>query len=221
MAQIDESDDVYPVSDDSLLLLEAVKYARGRVLDMFAGTGVIGLNASESAESVVLTDISDAAIKLIKHNIKKNGIKNARVIKSDAFKNLQNEKFDIILMNPPYLPDNSSVSTSLDLSTIGGKEGQELTIRVIKEIKSHLYKGGMAFLILSSAHSLEKVYKEIESNNLEYSILDSKKFFFEELILVRIHEKRRDIVESKTDSVGRNNRKLGSDISLKGRKRLA
>ena len=79
MIKIEESEDVYPISDDSLLLLEATRYSRGSVLDMFAGTGVIGLNAAKTAKSVVLTDISDAAIKLIKKNIKKNGIKNVSV----------------------------------------------------------------------------------------------------------------------------------------------
>ncbi len=50
MVDIKEFKDVYVPAEDSFLLLRAVKYAYGEVLDMFAGSGIIGLNAADRAE---------------------------------------------------------------------------------------------------------------------------------------------------------------------------
>ena len=58
MVYIKEFKDVYPPAEDSFLLLNAVKYAHGEVLDMFAGSGIIGLNATNKAKKVTFADIN-------------------------------------------------------------------------------------------------------------------------------------------------------------------
>ena len=75
-----------------------------RVLDLFAGSGALGLEAiSNGAREAYLVDNNIEAIKVIRDNIK-NMDDDIKVIKSDYKKFLKetNEKFDIIFLYPPY-----------------------------------------------------------------------------------------------------------------------
>jgi len=80
-----------------------------KVLDLFAGSGALGLESlSRGAETAVFVDKSPQSIKIIKENIDKTGFKEvSKVYKldfEDALKKLNDnsEKFDIIYLDPPY-----------------------------------------------------------------------------------------------------------------------
>lgn len=76
------------------------------VLDLFGGTGQLGIEAlSRGAKSAVFVDHSESACSLIRENLKRTKFQNsAKVVRSDYLTFLQNtsEKFDIILLDPPY-----------------------------------------------------------------------------------------------------------------------
>jgi len=75
------------------------------VLDLFAGTGQLGIEAlSRGAGSAVFVDSSTEAVKLIRENIKVCGFSdNASVFARDALRHLENEeKYDLIFIDPPY-----------------------------------------------------------------------------------------------------------------------
>jgi 16S rRNA (guanine(966)-N(2))-methyltransferase RsmD len=75
------------------------------VLDLFCGTGALGIEAvSRGAKEVVFADKDYRSINLTKQNLKNLGIE-ARVITGDykdVLKSLTGEKFDLILLDPPY-----------------------------------------------------------------------------------------------------------------------
>jgi 16S rRNA (guanine(966)-N(2))-methyltransferase RsmD len=74
-----------------------------RVLDLFAGTGQLGIEClSRGAREVVFVDQSREAVKLVKENLKACGMQ-APVIQSDALSYLKGcGKFDLIFLDPPY-----------------------------------------------------------------------------------------------------------------------
>jgi len=81
-------------------------------LDLFAGTGNIGIEAlSRGAAGAVFVENNDRHVKVIMENLARTGLgERARVIKSDvqtALKKLsvENLKFDIVFMDPPYNTD--------------------------------------------------------------------------------------------------------------------
>ena len=78
------------------------------VLDLFAGSGNLGIEAlSEGASFAYLVDSNSKAIKVIKENINNIGITDIEVIHSDykvALKSFNN-KFDLIFLDPPYNTD--------------------------------------------------------------------------------------------------------------------
>ena len=77
-----------------------------RVLDLFAGTGQLGIEClSRGAASAVFVDRRADAVKLIRENLKITELSDrARVVSGDSMEYLKTlrEKFDLILLDPPY-----------------------------------------------------------------------------------------------------------------------
>ena len=81
----------------------------GTVLDLYAGSGNLGLEAiSRGCDQAVFIDRSSQAIKIIKSNIKKLRLEDRTfILKSDAFSALnllhkKNYQFDLIFLDPPF-----------------------------------------------------------------------------------------------------------------------
>ena len=76
------------------------------VLDLFGGTGQLGIEAlSRGANSAVFVDQREDACKIIRENLRRTKLENqGRVVRSDYLDYLRRsrEKFDIILLDPPY-----------------------------------------------------------------------------------------------------------------------
>ena len=57
-------------------------------------------------------------------------------ITSDLFDKIpKNKKFDIVAFNPPYLPEDKREDKESQLTTTGGKKGNEITLRFLKKAK--------------------------------------------------------------------------------------
>lgn len=77
-----------------------------RVLDLFAGTGQLGIEAlSRGAEQCVFVDAADAAVKLVRENCRRAKLtERSLVVRApyDSFLRNCGERFDLILLDPPY-----------------------------------------------------------------------------------------------------------------------
>ena len=85
------------------------------VLDLFSGSGTIGLEfLSRGAKRAVLCDSSKDAIKIIKQNVQKTHFEEKVEVYNMEFtklvERLQNQKFDIIYIDPPYATDFIKIS---------------------------------------------------------------------------------------------------------------
>lgn len=79
-----------------------------RVLDLFAGTGQLGIEAlSRGAAEAVFVDKRADAVKLVRDNLELCGLLDrARVRSGDSLAYLRSgEKFDLIFLDPPYAAD--------------------------------------------------------------------------------------------------------------------
>ena len=80
-----------------------------RVLDLFAGSGQLGIEAlSRGARHCTFVEMRRDALALLKENLKVTNLQdNARVVPGDAIAFLSScrEKFDVILLDPPYHTD--------------------------------------------------------------------------------------------------------------------
>lgn len=99
-----------------------------RVLDLFGGTGQLGIEAlSRGAKSAVFVDAGENACRLIRENLKRTGLTGeASVIRGDYLEYLKRcrEKFDVILLDPPYaeifLENALKMITEIDILQSGG-----------------------------------------------------------------------------------------------------
>lgn len=101
--------DVRPTTDkvkESLFNIIQFDLEGSSVLDLFAGSGQLGIEAlSRGADSVTFTDNSKKSLDTVKKNIELTGFQSlAKTVYSDAFSFLSscNSKFDIVLLDPPY-----------------------------------------------------------------------------------------------------------------------
>ena len=75
------------------------------VLDVFAGSGALGLEAlSRGAASAVLVESDREALRTIERNVEKLGLDDVRVVRSDALRFLERarDRYDLVFVDPPY-----------------------------------------------------------------------------------------------------------------------
>lgn len=107
-----DGDKVRPTSDmarESLFNILRDRIAGAKFLDLFCGTGAMGIEAiSRGADFVVFNDYSRDSVSLTKQNLEKLGIRDrVKVHTLDAMVLLDSigECFDIVFMDPPYKSD--------------------------------------------------------------------------------------------------------------------
>ncbi len=102
-------DDVRPTTDKvKEAVFSAIQFdiEGRRFLDLFAGSGQMGLEAlSRGAQSATFVDSSAESIKICKDNVVSTGFSDSsKIVRNDAltFLSLTNEIFDIAFLDPPY-----------------------------------------------------------------------------------------------------------------------
>ena len=165
---------IYEPREDSYLLQKHVKeYAHGKVLDMGTGSGIQAKTALEQTPDVLAVDINKEAVEYCQQQ----GIPSKQ---SDLFSNIS-EKYDLIIFNPPYLPEDKQEDAESKQITTGGQQGNELLTRFLQQAKKHLApEGKILFVISSLTPDAEKI---MEEHGYHHTILERQKHFFEELIV--------------------------------------
>ena len=92
-------------------------------------------------------------------------------------------KFDLIIFNPPYLPEDIKMK---DLTADGGKKGYEAIERFLNNASNYLKKDGIILIVFSSLTKKGKVDEFIKNNLLEFELLEKQHIFFEELYVYLI-----------------------------------
>lgn len=172
-------DEVYPPSEDTLLLLDAIEVKRGqKVLEIGTGSGYIAIHCALQGADVTATDISELAIKNAMQNAYVNNVK-INFIVSDLFEKIDG-KFDIIIFNPPYLPtsEQERVPGKFNLALDGGLDGSSVIRRFLAEAWKFLSDDGVIYLLYSS-HNTEAINQF--RDRYSWVVLKSTRFFFEEL----------------------------------------
>lgn len=176
-----------PQPDTEILVekvLEILKnYTEPKVLDLCTGSGAIAISISKYANKaqVFASDISKAALEVAKINDKYNKVK---FIYSNLFQNIQ-EKFDVIVSNPPYIKTDEIKTLDKDvqnephLALDGGKDGLDFYKLIIEQAHKYLKKDGclcleigddqknnIVSLIKNNGHYTQiKTFKDLSKND--------------------------------------------------------
>ena len=93
-----------------------------------------------------------------------------------------NLNFDVIICNLPYLATDEII----DVATDGGKDGLEIPQKIISSALPHLSKQGKFLFVTSSLSDYMGLIDFVQSKNFNAKIIDRKKLFYEELIIVEV-----------------------------------
>ena len=125
-------------------------------------------------------DINKDALNLTEKLIKNYNL-NDKVyfIESDLFSNFKNnEKFDIIIFNPPYVTtDDDEYKRALEKKDIyaswaGGKKGSETIFKFISQLKDFIKDDSIIYLLLSKENEFFKIIDDINNCiNFQFEIL--------------------------------------------------
>ncbi len=150
-----------------------------RLLDLCTGSGCIGIAcayAFENAE-VVLSDICADALQVAQQNIQQHDLA-ARVsaVQSDLFENLADQKFDLIVSNPPYVDADDYVSMpdeyfhEPELALASGNDGLDFTRRLLREAHDYLTEHGVLIVeVGNSGEALDRLFPSVPFLWLEFS----------------------------------------------------
>ena len=133
-----------------LMLNEFLKKNRGlevekiKILDIGCGYGVVSviLKSFYPEISITLSDVNERALELSEENLKKYGINDYHIIKSDAFEKIT-EKFNVILSNPPI------------------RAGKDIIFKIYSEAYEHLNENGEFYCVIQTKHGAKSTQKKL------------------------------------------------------------
>jgi release factor glutamine methyltransferase len=182
----------YEPKEDSFLIEEAVenfleKHAFNgmKILEVGTGSGIIIrsvkglLKKKQIKANLYACDIN--------RNIVITKCKCVNFLLSDLFSSIK-EKFDLIIFNPPYLPESNDdcyLDSNTKKSVVGGKKGYETILRFLEKLPRHLKRNGACLLLISSLTGKDVVEKKL-SENFKWKIIKEKSLFFEKLYVYMV-----------------------------------
>ena len=140
-----------PRQDTETLCEQALLNApeQGAVLDLCTGSGALAVVIKKAMPALLVcaSDVSEAALSLAQKNAKENGA-SIDFRQGDLFEPVQNERFDMIVSNPPYIPTGElstlqeEVRREPALALDGGEDGLSFYRRIAREAPGYLTENG-------------------------------------------------------------------------------
>ncbi len=169
--------DYYKPSDDTFLLAECLENASGSsVMEIGAGSGYICELLKTRFKTVVATDIDFNAIKQAKGKLK-----DVTFVCCDSAAAISNIRFDLIIMNPPYLPSDEIKDVAVD----GGRDGIAITMRMVRDSVQLLHSNGRMLIVASSLANYKTLMEMLHDMDLESRVIAKKKLAFEEIMVLQ------------------------------------
>ena len=171
-----------PRQDTEAVCGEALCYLRPgmRALDLCTGTGALAVSLKKLCPGAELTasDVSGDALSLARENAERLGAV-VRFLQGDLFAPVSGERFDLIVSNPPYIPDGlrgklqSEVEKEPALALFAGADGLDFYRRIAREAPEHLTDGGRLILETGDGESraVEKLLADAFDNITVFSDL--------------------------------------------------
>ena len=168
-----------PRQDTEVLVEEAMKIAKKigarKILDLCTGSGAIAVSLAKYLEDTQITalDISGKALDIAIANAKNNQVQDKiTFVESNLFENLGQEKYDIIVSNPPYIRRKEietldrEVRKEPRLALDGGEDGLDFYREIIHKGYEYLKYGG--YICLEIGYDQKEEVMQIIEEQKQY-----------------------------------------------------
>jgi release factor glutamine methyltransferase len=160
-----------PISDTWLLAGALREVAPGaRVLDVCTGSGALAVTAAlAGADEVTAVDVSRRAVLTAGLNARLNGVA-VRARRSDLFARLHDQRYDVIVSNPPYVPDPSGdrlPTRGPERAWDAGRDGRVVLDRLIAQAPRHLCPGGTLLIVHSELCGTDQTLDGLRASGLD------------------------------------------------------
>jgi release factor glutamine methyltransferase len=164
-----------PRSDTWMLATSLCDHLRpgGHVLDLCTGSGALAVTAAlHGAGRTVAVDVSRRAVITARLNARLNGTR-ISAVRGDLFGAVPAQHFDVIVSNPPYLPDDTDELPRRGARRAwdAGRDGRVLVDRICRQAADHLRPGGVLLLVQSSLIGEQATLQLLAEHGLQPSVL--------------------------------------------------
>lgn len=166
-----------PAPDTFLLAQCAQKYRGSWALEIGVGSGAVADSLAANFKNVAGTDIDFESLSYCRGRNSK-----LMLVCCDAASVLARTKFDLVVTNPPYLPDDDKK----DATVHGGPTGVETTIRFIESALALLSPQGAILVVVSSRSDQSALDAFLREKGLKKRVVGEKKLFFELLSVLEL-----------------------------------
>jgi len=161
----------------------AIKEIKGECLDLFAGSGCIGLSTLKNIPETTCDfgDKESSFLKGIEKSAEENGIARERfnLIETDIFSNIF-KKYDYVLANPPYVAENRKDEVGEDvkmfepaIALYGGNDGMEIIRKFLNQAKDYLKEKGVIYMEFDPGQK-EEIEEIIKDKYSKFEFLKDK-----------------------------------------------
>ena len=173
-----------PRMETEELIYKVIEYVKAnnknnlKILDLCTGSGIIAITLKKELDQisidVVASDISEEAIEVAKENAQYHDT-DVRFIQSDIFNNID-DKFDIIVSNPPYIDRKDEVTMKENvlnydphLALFAEEEGMYFYRKIIEQAKDYLKENGVMFFEIGYDQK-DKIIKLADMNGFSAEV---------------------------------------------------
>ena len=173
-----------PRMETEELMYKVIEYVKAsnknkfKILDLCTGSGIIAITLKKELEQVsvdvIASDISEEAIEVAKENAQSHDA-TIKFIKSDIFNNIDN-KFDIIVSNPPYIDRKDEVTMQDNvlkydphLALFAEEEGMYFYRKIIEQANDYLNENGVMFFEIGYDQK-DKIIKLADMNGFSAEV---------------------------------------------------
>lgn len=176
------SGEVYPPQEDSLLLIDAMTQAGvangARVADLCTGSGVVAIAAAtEGAETVTAFDICPKAVQRSRQRALAAGV-DVAVHRGSWARAVEFAPFDVVLANPPYVPQGPSDDAGLIPTTAGpsqawnaGPDGRVVLDPMCAAAPLLLDEGGTMLIVQSECSNVKHTLTRLRAQGMHAEVV--------------------------------------------------
>lgn len=179
--KIIQNKNLYAFTSDSVVLANFIKIKSGeRALEIGTGCGVISilLTAKTRAKSIVAFELQEGMANLAWRNVELNGLTDRIEIIQDRVQNykkhFQEESFDVVFSNPPYMHSDEKSKNALAVRDMSRHDSMLKIDELCVAANKALRFGGRFYLVYDASRSAELIHTLIENR------LEPKTMFFTE-----------------------------------------